>query len=348
MFYITSTYTMTASLRSVIANLQTDLTRSHKEMTTGVRADLGAALGVRVSRSFSLAGAKEAIEALGDTNKLVNARLEASQSALDSLLADARNMRATLLAAQNDGGQKEAIIAQARQGLATLIAKLNSGDGEGFLFGGIRNDQPPIANYFASPPASNKLALDAAFAAAFGFPQSDPAISGVTQAQLESFLSSDFQNLFSDAGWRATWSSASDQPLQSQIGLSRIIDSSITANEPALQKLAAAYAMIGDLGAESMNRQAYGALLSNATATVDAAIGMLTKAQARVGVMQGDVRNASETIAVQSNTILLQLRDIEGVDQTEAAAGVSGLMTQIEAAYTLTSRISQLSLTKYL
>jgi flagellar hook-associated protein 3 FlgL len=53
-------------------------------------------------------------------------------------------------------------------------------------------------------------------------------------------------------------------------------------------------------------------------------------------------------MSVQSNTILLQLQDIEGVDQTEAAARVSGLMTQIEAAYTLTSRISQLSLTKYL
>ncbi|WP_424361540.1 flagellar hook-associated family protein [Methylocystis parvus] len=348
MFYITSTYTMTASLRSVIANLQTDLARSQKEMTTGVHADLGATLGVRASRSFSLAGTQEAIEALRNTNKLVNARLDASQSALDSLLADARNMRATLLAAQNDGGQKEAIIAQARQGLATLIAKLNNGDGEGFLFGGIASDQPPVANYFASPPASNKLALDAAFASAFGFGQSDPAVSGITQAQLDGFLSSGFQNLFSDAGWRATWSRASDQPLQSQIALSRVIDSSITANEPALQKLAAAYAMIGDLGAEHMNGQAYKALLRSATTTVDAAIGLLTKVQARVGVMQGDVRNASETMSVQSNTILLQLQDIEGVDQTEAAARVSGLMTQIEAAYTLTSRISQLSLTKYL
>lgn len=348
MFYITSTYTMTASLRSVIANLQTDLARSQKEMTTGVHADLAATLGVRASRSFSLAGTKETIEALRNTNKLVTARLDASQSALDSLLADARNMRATLLAAQNNGGQKEAIIMQARQGLATLIAKLNSGDGEGFLFGGIKSDQPPIVNYFASPAASNKLALDSAFAAAFGFGQGDPAVSGITQAQLESFLSGDFQSLFSDVGWRADWSSASDHPLQSQIGLSRVIDSSITANEPALQKLAEAYAMVGDLGAENMNRQTYGALLRTATATVDAAIGLLTKAQARVGVMQGDVRNASETMGVQSNSILLQLQDIEGVDQTEAAARVNGLMTQIEAAYTLTSRISQLSLTKYL
>lgn len=348
MFYITSTYTMSASLRSVVSNLQTDLARSQKEMTTGVHADLGATLGVRATRSFSLAGTRDAIDALRGANKLVNARLDTSQSALDSLLADARNMRATLLAAQNDGGQKEAIIAQARQGLSTLIAKLNSGDGEAFLFGGISSDRPPVANYFASPSAPNKQALDAAFVAAFGFGQGDPAVSSLTQAQLESFLGGAYQNLFSDSGWRATWSSASDQPLQSQIGLARIIDSSVTANEPALQKLAAAYVMISDLGAETMNRQTYGALLRNATATVDAAIGLLTKAQARVGVMQEEVRNASETMGVQSNTILLQLQDIEGVDQTEAAARVNGLMIQIEAAYTLTSRISQLSLTKYL
>ncbi|WP_442754605.1 flagellar hook-associated family protein [Methylocystis sp. JAN1] len=348
MFYTTSTFMMTASLRSVIANLQSDLARSQKEMTTGVHADLGATLGVRASRSFSLAGAKETIDALRDANKLVNARLDASQSALDSLLSDARNMRATLLAAQNDGGEKEAIIGQARQGLATLIAKLNSGDGDGFLFGGIRTDQPPVADYFASPPSANKLALDAAFSSAFGFGQTDPALSAVTPAQLESFLSGGFQDLFSDAGWRTTWSDASDQPLRSQIGPSRIIDSSVTANEPALQKLAAAYAMMGDLGADNMSRQTYAVLLTTAMKTVDEAMVLLTKTQARVGVMQSDVRNASEAMAVQSSAILLQLQDLEGVDQTAAAARVNGLMTQIETAYTLTSRISQLSLAKYL
>lgn len=348
MLYITSTYTMTASLRGVIANLQTDLARSQKEMTTGRLADPAVALGLRASRAFTLVDAKETIGALRASNDLVAARLSSTQTALDSLLADARNMRATLLSAQTDGGDKETIAAQARQALSALVAKLNSANGEGFLFGGVKSDAPPLANYFADPPEANKRALDAAFASAFGFGQDDPAVASITETQIQDFITGGFDTLFSDAAWRADWSSASDQPIESRIGLSRIVDSSITANEPALKKLAAAYVAIGDLGAEHMDQKAYAIVVKSAMTAVDAAIGMLTETQARLGVTQNAVTASNDMMAIQSDTILLQLNDVQAVDQTEAAARVNNLMTQIEAAYALTARLSQLSLTKYL
>jgi len=348
MFYITSTYSMTASLRTVIANLQTNLARSQKEMATGRHADLGVALGLRASRSFTLADARDTIGTLRHTNDLVSARLVTTQTALDGMKSDAQRLRATLLASQTDGGDRDAVLAQARQALSSFVAKMNGGDGESYLFGGVDSDAAPLENYFADPPAPNKGALDAAFVAAFGFGQSASGVSSITDAQLQSFLSGGFENLFSDAAWKTDWSHASDAPLRSQIGLSRVIDSSITANEPALRKLAAAYVMVSDLGAEKMNQGAYAVLLKKAMETVDAGISMLTRTQARLGVMQNAVRTSNDVMAVQSDTVTLQLHDVEGVDQTEAAARVNGLMTQIEAAYTLTSRLSQLSLTKYL
>jgi flagellar hook-associated protein 3 FlgL len=64
--------------------------------------------------------------------------------------------------------------------------------------------------------------------------------------------------------------------------------------------------------------------------------------------MQATVDSANNAIDVQSTTLRLQLADLEGIDQTEAAARANILMTQIQSAYTLTSRISQLSLSKYL
>ncbi|QGM98006.1 flagellar hook-associated family protein [Methylocystis parvus] len=348
MFSITSSYTMNASLRGGIADLQSELARAQKELATGKRADPSVALGVRASFSVSLADAQEGVGALQATNSLVDARLASTQAALDSLVADARSMRTTLLAAQTDGGQREAIVAQARNALTQFVAKLNSGDGEGFFFGGINSDVPPIANYFAEPPAPNKAAVDAAFANAFGFDQADPAVASISQTQMRSFLTGAYDTLFSGAAWRGDWSGASDKPLTSRIGLSHVIDSSVTANEPGLKDVAAAYVMIADLGAANMSDETYHALLTGALERLDRGVGETTKTQARIGVMQNEIKTSSDMMTIQSDTIRIQLHDLESVDETDAAARVNGLMTQIETAYTLTARISQLSLAKYL
>jgi flagellar hook-associated protein 3 FlgL len=346
--HLTSTYTMTASLRRTLGLLQSNLTRGQKEVTTGRHADLGLALGLRTSSSFTLVSARRTIDATLASNSALAARLDSTQVALTALLSDAQDMRATLVGAQTSGGDPGAIVTEARQALTTFVAKLNSSNAEGFLFGGVNTDQEPIRNYFADPPESNKAALDAAFATEFGFSQSDPAVSTITSAQMQNFLSGPFPSLFSTASWKTDWSRASDTPIRSYVSLSVSIETSTTANEPALQKLASAYTMMADLGAQKLNADSFGVLMKTAMETIDSGIRALTKTQARLGVVQGAVKSASETMAIQSDTLQEQLHGLESVDPIEAGARVQGLMTQIETAYTLTARISQLSLIKYL
>ncbi|MEK4035338.1 flagellar hook-associated family protein [Methylocystis sp. IM3] len=311
-------------------------------------ADLGTALGVRASQCFSVAGLRDTIDATLASNQVVATRLDTTQVALSALRADAQNMRATLMSAQTDGGEPTAIIKQADQALATLMAKLNSSNADGFLFGGISIMQEPIADYFAKPSQPNKLALDAAYETAFGFTQSNSAVSSISPTQMQGFLTGAFAQLFSDAGWKSDWSSASDSVLRAQVSLSVTMDASVSANEPALPKIASAYAMLTDLGAERLNRDSYAVLLKAAMDTLDIGVGMLTNIQARVGVMQNSVKNASDVMSIQKDGLDTQLSELESIDPTEAGARVNELMTRIETAYTLTARISQLSLTKYL
>lgn len=346
--YTTSTYSMSASLRRTLGLLQADLARGQKEVTTGRHADLSLALGLRASHSYTLVAARDSIDATLASNSLVSTRLDTTQVALNAILSDAEEMRATLIAAQTNGGEPGAIVTQARNALTTLIGKLNSSNAEGFLFAGVVTDQEPIVNYFAEPPQTNKVALDAAFVSSFGFSQSDPAVASITPTAMQNFLSGPYDSLFADASWKTDWSRAADTPLRSQISLSVTIETSMTANEPGLRKLAAAYAMVADLGAEQLNKDAYGALLQSAMNTMDAGIRMLNKTQARLGVMQQAVQRATEMMTIQSDTFETQLHGLESVDPVEASTRVHGLMTQIETAYTLTARISQLSLTKYL
>ncbi len=344
----TSTFSLTASLRRTLALLQNDLARGQKEVSTLRHADLGTALGLRAGQCFSLASLHDTIDATLSSNQLVAARLDTTQVALASLRSDAEAMRATLLTAQTDGGKPEAIIKQASQALATFTAKLNSSNADGFLFAGVNSLQEPVTDYFSNPPASNKLALDAAFQATFNFAQSDPAVSSISPAQMQGFLSGSFAQLFSDTGWKTDWSTASDTVLRSQVSLSVTMDASVSANEPALKKLASVYAMLSDLGVERLNKDSYAVLLKTALDTVDSGVGMLTGVQSRVGAMQNSVKSARDVMSIQKDSLDTQLNELEAVDPTEAGARVNELMTRIETAYTLTARISQLSLTKYL
>lgn len=346
--YLTSSYSITASLRRTIGLLQSDLTRGQKEVSSGRHADLGLALGQRTSDSFTLFAARETIDAMTASNNLVSARLETTQVALSALLSDAEDMRATLVAAQTKGGDPGSIVTQARQSLTTFIGKLNASNGDGFIFGGLNTDQPPIRNYFGNPAQPNKLALDSAFATEFGFTQSDTRVASITGPQMRSFLSGPFSSLFSAPSWKSDWSQASDTPTRSQISLSIRIDSSLTANEPALLKLASAYTMVSDLGAEKLNKESFAVLVDMAMSTIDGGIRDLTLSQARLGVVESAVQNANEMMAIQSDTLQSQLHGLESVDPIEASTRVHGLMTQIETAYSLTARISQLSLIKYL
>lgn len=348
MLYLTSTYSMHTSLRRTLMDLQSDLARGQKELASGRRADLGVALGMRVSRSYSLGDVNETVQTLLSTNKLVATRLDTTQAGLSNILSTARDIRSTLIAAQNNNSDSDAVVTQARIALGAFIATLNGSDGEAFLFAGINSSVAPINDYFANPPGANKIALDAAFTTFFGFPQSSPAVSTITPAQMQAFVAGPVNALFSSPAWNTDWSQASDLPMRSQVSMSLTIETSVSANDPALQKLAMAYTLVSDLGVGGMTPSTYRTVLQNATQAIDAGIGMLTKTQARVGVMQRNIGVANQTMTIQSGAIETQLSDLESVDAAEAATRVNGLMAQIETAYSLTARITQLSLARYL
>lgn len=348
MFYITSTPTMANALRRSIGQLQSELVRGQKELSTGIVSDLGEALGVETGRDYALAVNREDIQAVTATNKLVGARLDSTLTALSSLASDAKALRATLILARTDRGNPAAIETQARHALGAFISTLNGSDGASHIFGGINADGPPIGDYFATPASANKQALDAAFLGAFGMSQSSGGLASIGESDMRAFLSGSMADLFSTANWTADWSKASDQPLQSRISMSLTIESSVTANDPALRKLAMGYTMLSDLGLQELSGPAYDAVLATATEYIDGAISGLTQTQALAGVMQNSVRSANQTMSIQQVFFESQIRTLEYVDAAEAATRVNSLMTQIEAAYTLTSRLNRLTLSNYL
>lgn len=343
-----STFTIHNELRRSILDLQKQLSESQREMSSGRVANLAAALGGGgVARDFSLGFRLNDLSAIAETNKLVSSRLEATQTSLNSLVQSATELRSSLLASKNVFNPT-VLQSQAGGALSSFVSTLNTSDSGAFIFAGLHTDVAPIADYGSTPASLAKQAVDASFATAFGTTQSGPGVGSIGAAQMQSFLDGPFANLFSSANWAANWSSASNQPIQSRISLSQTSITSVTANDPAFQELAMAYVMVNDLGLSNLNNGAYQAVLETAASHIDHAIAALNGTRGNIGVVEKNVLDSNEVIASQTSLLQGYIGDLENVDPAATATKVNELMTQIETAYSLTAKIGNLSLVKFL
>jgi flagellar hook-associated protein 3 FlgL len=339
-----STLSLSNATRLAIMRMQVELARGEKEIATGRAADIGLALGAETGRTVSLRQEHGRLEALVASNGLVAGRLDAAQGALDAVRTTAESFVAGFFGVGAATTDRRIAQDQARAALDSLIGALNTTfDGE-YLFAGINTDVRPVADFFA-PGAAAAQSLDAAFFVAFGVAKDDPGAANISAEDLQAFLDGPFADLFEGAAW-SDWSSASDRAVRSRISATELTDVGATANQPGVQKLAMAYAMVSELGA-GLNDAAYETLMESAGKAIGEAIVDLTATQARLASVQRRVADANERMSVEMHLIATHIDALEGVDPFEASARVSELLTQIETAYALTARIQDLSLLKY-
>jgi flagellar hook-associated protein 3 FlgL len=343
-----STLAASTAMRQSILNMQAQLADAQKEVATGRLADVGLSLGGQTGQTVSLRNEQSRLQTITNTNSIVSTNLSATSQALTDLQTTAQGVLNTLVSNSGSNPSAQAIQSQGASALQSLIAGLNTTSGNQYIFAGVNTDVRPIASYGGSPPSASKQAVDNAFQAAFGMSQSDPAVASISPSDMQAFLDNQFAALFQGPDWSSNWSSASDSTVKSRISPSELADTSVSANQPAMQKLAMAYTMLSDLGLANMSASTQQVVVQTASKAVSAANGDLTDLQAGVGVTQQRVSSANNRMSVQMNILATQDGNLEQVDPYTSATKVNDLQTQIETAYSLTAQLHQLSLLNYL
>lgn len=341
-----STDSLTSTLRLSAMKSQVGLTKAAKEATTGRVADVGLTLGPLAGRDVVLRAEISRIEKITDTNELVAGRLDSSQAALTSLVETAQNFVKEMLASRGTQTGAEVVLPSAVANLNDLVATLNTTLNGQYLFGGINTAVETMTAYTAT--SASKAAVDAAFLADFGFNQSSAGVATIDATAMNNFLDTTFATLFADPAWGATWSAASDQVISSRVSTTEVIDTSASANEGGLRKLAMVYTMMSDLGSTNMSEGAYQALVDKAVSLAGTAINDIVLVQGRMGIAQERTKNATEKMAIQKDLLTQQISALESVDPTEAAVRVTALQNQVDAALALIARIQKLSILNYL
>src|SRR5690606_20421809 len=133
-----------------------------------------------------------------------------------------------------------------------------------------------------------------------------------------------------------------------RIAINDTADTSVSANISGVRKLAMAAAISMALLDTNIGVGASAPIVDRSLTLVADGVGGIADQQARTGIVEQRVKAASERMATQIDLFEGTIRDLEGVDPYEAATRVSALMTQIETSYSLTARIQQLSLLRFL
>jgi flagellar hook-associated protein 3 FlgL len=349
MVSITSTASLTNALRRSVLDTQNQITRAQTEVSSGRVADLGLDLGMAAGRDYALGMRDADLASIANSNGVVATRLASSETALGSIADTAQSFLETLVSAQSGAGSDAgAIRDNAVAGLKSLISGLNTSVAGVYIFGGTNISAPPLSDYFSEPLSAAKISVDDAFQAAFGVAPDSSDAGSITADQMQSFLSGAFADLFSETGWTDNWSSASNESTTNRISLSQIAETSVSANETPLRQIAMAYTMIADLSLTELGSETYAGVLKTAAESMGQAITNLTRLRSSVGVMQSNIDDATATITAQRNVIATQIGSLENIDPFEASTRLNNLTTQLETSYTLTGKIQQLTLAKYL
>jgi flagellar hook-associated protein 3 FlgL len=341
-----STLSLSTTLSSTVMKGQVALSKATTEATTGRHADIGETLGPLTGRDFSLRSDYSRVSNLIDTNAIVTGRLDATQQAITNLTSDANTFMQQLLAARDTAGGASVVTPNATTNMASLVDTMNTTLNGQYLFAGINTAVPPMSSYAGSPA---QTAVDTAFQAFFGFPQSNTAsVAGIPAAQMQTFITTKLDPMFQLPAWNPTWSTASSQNTTSQISTTQTVATSTNANAQGFRDLAEAYTMVLSLGGSSLGQAAFQTVVDAAVGKIGSAVYNMSLDGGQLGTSQQQIKDANDRMAIQKDLYNSQINKMEAVDPTEASVRVTSLQSQIEMSLSLTSQLHKLNLVDFL
>ncbi len=314
-------------------HLKTLITTLSEQMTTGKAVDVARHLHGNMSVLAGIEASLTQVKARSYVAQNASTILGAQQSVIGDLSATADKILDDLLRTDlvSDEAARSRRLAEIHDAFSQGIRQLNMTVAGRSLFAGSASEGPAIAapDVILSallaelPPLADPYDLsefvDAWFAPGSGFDAQGYMGSGRTQ-----------------------------EPFELGHGIFARID--ITAQDHALRRYLASLAK-GALFHEAMSgadhpekRAMLNIVVSDLTITGAA----MTDLAARLGMEEGNAALGASRAEAEQTTLMIARADLVAVDPYEAASQLEQTMSQLEMIYTLTSRLSRLSLADYL
>lgn len=322
-------------LRQANVATKSELTARTRELTTGLRNDIPAALKGDTRHLSQIESRLSVLAAYGQNGTELGHRTSSMQRSLEALQSVAQSLGGNLIQAGTIPSHTSlnAATAQAHQQLADVIGQINTETGGRYLFGGTRIDSAPLA--------SADSLLTAARAAIGGATTAEDMIAAVTAF----FDSPAGSGGFADTVYQGA---ATAQIAAVAPGQTVAIDTNATA--PALREMLKGMTLMA-LSTEapwSGDMQMQAKVVTAAGEALLGADGGLALLRGDLGATESAIARAQTRNSAESGALGLARNDLVLADQYEAASAVAEAEARLEAIYSLTARLSKLSLASYL
>lgn len=345
-----SSLSFNAATRATIMRLQTELKDATSELSSGRLSDVGLQLGRLTGEAVQYHSQESSIQKMLDSNKLVTSRLELMDDTLTGLRDSAQTVSAsltTLLSDINNPVAVNAVRDTARSALESMIGSLNLNVTGQFIFAGAQTDMTPMQ--------------DASVAVGDRFRELLADNPAMTASDLKNYLSGTgfagqkFDDAFKDDAVPPTgmpswsdWSNGSDTPIVSRISKNETIESSLTTHDQAFRDITAAYALLASVDVGSLSSDMRKEVATAAIDRLSSGVAKLTSLQASIGNRINRVELADTALTTQKDLVTAAIDRLEGVDPSEVGLRIAALETQLQASFTVTGRLKNLSLLNYL
>lgn len=313
------------ALQSRAISVRNALDKASTEMTTGEKQDRFAASGGNLTRLFALEQSLGRNTVYGQTISLTEQRLTMMQAVLTQIEGPSNRLAVDLA---NAGGLKDVAAmsihaATARGELAATVGLLNTQVAGQSLFAGAATDTAALES--ADVILADIDALAGADAA-------------TTIANIDAYFAAP------GGGFFARYSGSDTNLAAVTIGDGQKVDYGIQAVAPELVAVLRGQAMAAVIGggASGLPEDEKLALAAAAGAALLDGKEQILDLSSRVASNQERVERAKASRVAERETLELAQADIIGVDPLEAASRYQSLETQLNAIYTITSRLLSL------
>lgn len=314
--------------------LKTELNTLVEELTTGEHSDLTEHLGGSLT---ALNGLDRQLTLLGkfeQVNTQTSHMLSTMQSVLNNVDEQRSNANETMLTINSASSTSQISNASdaARQSFESIVSALNTRYGDRSLFGGTDVEGPPLAS------------ADTMFAELQAVVAGQTTAAGVSTTVDAWF--DDTGGGFETIGYLGDANGFVERPLDSNETITvsaRADDVAIRDTLKALVKGALAANSSLNLGndeSRELQQLSAGELLNSAEA--------MASFQASLGFTENRVEEASVRNTAEQTSFGIARSELVSADPFEAASRLEAVQLQLETQYTLTARLSRLSLTEYL
>lgn len=320
------------TLRNQMTQLKADLGQRSQEVTTGRIADIGRALRGDFTPLTALDATLARLDAFRSVTTEAALTTQAMQASLASVSDMSGRLGSTLLSVTGPGNpvSVDAVAKDALAQFRSAVAIFNTRVGDRSLFAGTETRSPALAPAdvildavvaaaaTATTAQDVETAVDAWFADPAGYATvaytGGPALDPVTVAQGEAVP---LEATAADAGVRETLKG---------LALAAMLDRGTLAGNPAQRAELATAA---------------GAVLLEAADTRGALA-------ARIGTAEERIANATTRNSAEATALQIARLGIVSVDPYDAATALTEAESQLDTLYTVTARLSRLSLANYL